>query len=213
MNKIRLAIIDDHAVVLDGLKTMLNSFDSLEVVYTTQTGQTLLEHFQSDAPDVLLMDIQMPDINGIDLCKQITKQYPSVKVIAFTSFDDSNYVKQVFRSGAKGYLLKNSDKQTIVKAIETVMQDEEYMDEAIKKILLQESITGHRRSLFEVPLTKREKEILKLIADGLSNQDIADKLFISLRTVETHRLNLNQKLDVKNTAGLVKEAMKRGLID
>jgi len=213
MNRIRLAIIDDHAVVLDGLKTMLNTFDRLEVVYTTQNGHSLLEYFKSDTPDVLLMDIQMPDINGIDLCKQISKQHPSVKVIAFTSFDDSNYVKQIFRSGAKGYLLKNSDKQTIVKAVETVMQDEEYMDETIKKILLQESITGQRRSLFEVPLTKREKEILKLIADGLSSQEIADKLFISLRTVETHRLNLNQKLDVKNTAGLVKEALKRGLID
>jgi len=213
MNRIRLAIIDDHAVVLDGLKTMLNTFDRLEVVYTTQNGHSLLEYFKSDTPDVLLMDIQMPDINGIDLCKQISRQHPSIKVIAFTSFDDSNYVKQIFRSGAKGYLLKNSDKQTIVKAVETVMQDEEYMDETIKKILLQESITGQRRSLFEVPLTKREKEILKLIADGLSSQEIADKLFISLRTVETHRLNLNQKLDVKNTAGLVKEALKRGLID
>lgn len=213
MNKIRLAIIDDHAVVLDGLKTMLNAFENLEVVYTTQSGHQLLEHFQSDVPDVLLMDIQMPEINGIDLCKQISKQHPSVKVIAFTSFDDSNYVKQIFRSGAKGYLLKNSDKQTIVKAVETVMQDEEYMDDSIKKILLQESITGQRRSIFEVPLTKREKEILKLIADGLSSQEVADKLFISLRTVETHRLNLNQKLDVKNTAGLVKEAIKRGLID
>jgi DNA-binding NarL/FixJ family response regulator len=213
MNKIRLAIIDDHAVVLDGLKTMLNAFENLEVVYTSQNGHQLLEHFQSDAPDVLLMDIQMPEINGIDLCKQITRQHPSVKVIAFTSFDDSNYVKQIFRSGAKGYLLKNSDKHAIVKAVETVMQGEEYMDDAIKKILLQESITGQRRSIFEVPLTKREKEILKLIADGLSSQEIADKLFISLRTVETHRLNLNQKLDVKNTAGLVKEAIKRGLID
>jgi DNA-binding NarL/FixJ family response regulator len=213
MNKIRLAIIDDHAVVLDGLKTMLSAFENLEVVYTTQSGHQLLEHFQSNTPDVVLMDIQMPKINGIDLCKQITKQYPSVKVIAFTSFDDSNYVKQIFRSGAKGYLLKNSDKQTIVKAVETVMQDEEYMDDAIKKILLQESITGHRRSIFEVPLTKREKEILKLIADGMSSQEIAETLFISLRTVETHRLNLNQKLDVKNTAGLVKEAIKRGLID
>jgi DNA-binding NarL/FixJ family response regulator len=213
MNKIRLAIIDDHAVVLDGLKTMLSAFENLEVVYTTQSGHQLLEHFQSNTPDVVLMDIQMPEINGIDLRKQITKQYPSVKVIAFTSFDDSNYVKQIFRSGAKGYLLKNSDKQTIVKAVETVMQDEEYMDDAIKKILLQESITGHRRSIFEVPLTKREKEILKLIADGMSSQEIAETLFISLRTVETHRLNLNQKLDVKNTAGLVKEAIKRGLID
>lgn len=213
MNKIRLAIIDDHAVVLDGLKTMLNAFANLEVVYTTQSSNQLLTHFQSDIADVLLMDIQMPEINGIDLCKQIVKQYPTVKIIAFTSFDDSNYVKQIFRSGAKGYLLKNSDKHTIVKAIETVMQDEEYMDDSIKKILLQESITGQRRSIFEVPLTKREKEILKLIAEGLSSQEIADKLFISLRTVETHRLNLNQKLDVKNTAGLVKEAIKRGLVD
>jgi DNA-binding NarL/FixJ family response regulator len=192
---------------------MLKTFENLEVLYTTQSGHQLLEHFQSDLPDVLLMDIQMPEISGIDLCKQITKQHPSVKIIAFTSFDDSNYVKQIFRSGAKGYLLKNSDKQTIVKAVETVMQNEEYMDDAIKKILLQESITGQRRSIFEVPLTKREKEILKLIADGLSSQEIANKLFISLRTVETHRLNLNQKLDVKNTAGLVKEALKRGFID
>lgn len=213
MNKIQLAIIDDHAVVLDGLKTMLNAFENLEVVYTTQSGHQLLEHFKSAVPDVLLMDIQMPEINGIDLCKKITKQFSSVKVIAFTSFDDSNYVKQIFRSGAKGYLLKNSDKQTIVNAIETVMHDEEYMDDSIKKILLQESITGQRRSVFEVPLTKREKEVLKLIAEGLSSQEIANTLFISLRTVETHRLNLNQKLDVKNTAGLVKEAIKRGLID
>lgn len=213
MNKIRLAIIDDHAVVLDGLKAMLNAFENLEVVYTTQGAGELMLYFQTSLPDVLLMDIQMPEINGIDLCKQITKQHPSVKVIAFTSFDDSNYVKQIFRSGAKGYLLKNSDKQTILKAIETVMQDEDYMDDAIKKILLQESITGQRRSIFDVPLTKREIEILKHIAEGLSSQEIADKLFISLRTVETHRLNLNQKLDVKNTAGLVKEAMKRGLID
>jgi len=213
MNKIRLAIIDDHAVVLDGLKTMLSAFENLEVVHTTQSGRELLGYFQNNSTDVLLMDIQMPEISGIDLCKQITKLHEGVKVIAFSSFDDSNYVKQIFRSGAKGYLLKNSDKHTIVKAIETVMQGGEYMDETIQKILLQESITGHRRSIFEVPLTKREKEILKLIAEGCSNQEVADKLFISLRTVETHRLNINQKLDVKNTAGLVKEAIKRGLID
>jgi len=213
MNKIRLAIIDDHAVVLDGLRTMLNAFENLDVVHTTQSGKELLEYFENNSTDVLLMDIQMPEISGIDLCKQITKLHEGVKVIAFSSFDDSNYVKQIFRSGAKGYLLKNSDKQTILKAIETVVQGGEYMDDTIQKILLQESITGHRRSIFEVPLTKREKEILKLIAEGCSSQEIADKLFISLRTVETHRLNINQKLDVKNTAGLVKEAIKRGLID
>ena len=213
MNKIRLAIIDDHAVVIDGLKAMLESFEQVEIVYTTQSGHELLRRFETDLPDVLLMDVQMPEINGMDLCRQVVKLHPTVKVIAFSSFDDSNYVKQLFRTGARGYLLKNSDKFTILKAVETVMQGGEYMDETIKEILLKESLTGHRRSIFEVPLTKREKEILQLVAEGMSNQQIADKLFISLRTVETHRLNLNQKLDVKNTAGLVKEAIKRGLID
>ena len=213
MKKIQLAIIDDHAVVIDGLKTMLTAFSHLEVIYATQSGRQLLEQLEIVMPDVLLMDIQMPEINGIDLCKQVLRQQPGIKIIAFSSFDDSSYVKQIFRGGAKGYLLKNSDKQSIVKAIETVMQDEEYMDETIKKIIVQESLTGQRRSIFDVPLTKREIEILKLIAEGLSSQEIADKLFISLRTVETHRLNINQKLDVKNTAGLVKEALKRGLIE
>lgn len=211
--KIRLGIIDDHAVVINGLRSMLATEPNLEVVYTTQQATALLDFLQNDTLDVILMDIQMPEINGIDLCKQVVKSYPSTKVIAFSSFDDSNFVKQIFRGGAKGYLLKNADKQAIVKAIESVMVNEDFMDETIKRILLQESITGHRRSIYEIPLTKREKEILQLIANGLSNQEIADKLYISLRTVETHRFNLTQKLDVKNAAGLVKEAIKRGLVD
>lgn len=213
MNKIKVAIIDDHEVVINGLKTMLAGCENLQIEYAAQSGNELLDHLQTAVPDVLLMDIQMPGINGIDLCKQVLRLHPQIKIIAFSSFDDSNYVKQIFRSGAKGYLLKNADKQTIAKAIEAVVRDEEFMDETIKNILLQETITGQRRSIYEVPLTKREKEILKLIAEGQSNQEIADKLFISLRTVETHRLNINQKLGVKNTAGLVKEAVKRGLID
>lgn len=213
MNKIRLGIIDDHAVVIDGLRMMLSPFEHLSVDYATQDGQSILSYLEESDLDVILMDIQMPGLNGIDLCKQVSKAYPGVKVIAFSSFDDSTYVKQIIRAGARGYLLKNTDRNTIVKAIESVMDGESFMDETIKKILLQETLTGHRRSIFEVPLTKREKEILKLIAEGSSNQEIAEVLFISLRTVETHRLNINQKLDVKNTAGLVKEAIKRGLID
>ncbi|HJV20004.1 MAG TPA: response regulator transcription factor [Sediminibacterium sp.] len=213
MKKIRLAIVDDHTVVIDGLKSMLGGFPHLEVVYATQSGTELLAYLQTAVPDILLMDIQMPEINGIDLCKLVLKQCPGVKVIAFSSFDDSNYVKQLFRSGVKAYLLKNSGKQTILKAIETVMEGEQFMDEAIQKILLQESITGQRRSIFDIPLTKRETEIVQLVAEGLSNQEIADKLFLSLRTVETHRMNVNQKLGVKNSAGLVKEAIKRGLVD
>jgi DNA-binding NarL/FixJ family response regulator len=159
------------------------------------------------------MDIQMPEMNGVELCKHVHKQYPAIKIIAFSSFDDSHYVKQIIRNGASGYLLKNAEQQSIITAIEKVVTGEEVIDEAIKKILIGESITGHRRSIFDIPLTNREKEILKLIAGELTNQEIADQLFISLRTVETHRFNLTQKLGAKNTASLVKEAMKRGLME
>ena len=213
MNVIPIAVVDDHQVVINGLKAMFSGIPEVEVVYSTTSGNALLEWLKNETPAVILLDIQMPEINGIDLCKQVKKNFPSIKIIAFSSFDDTHYIKQIIRSGASGYLLKNADQQTILSAINSVMNGEEYIDESIKKILIQESISGQRRSLFDIPLTKREKEILKLIADGNSNQEVADKLFISLRTVETHRFNLTQKLDVKNAAGLVKEAIKRGLVD
>ena len=213
MKKIEVAIIDDHEVVIDGLVAMLSSSEVLQITYTTQSGRELLGYLETTAPDVLLMDIQMPEISGIELCRQVLQQQPKVNIIAFSSFDDSSYVKNVMRKGAKGYLLKNSDKQTIIRAIERVAGGEEFLDDKIKNILLQETITGQRRSIYEIPLTKREKELVTLIADGHSSQEIADKLYISLRTVETHRLNINQKMGVKNTASLLKEAIKRGLID
>ena len=213
MKHISLGIIDDHFVVIDGLKSMLEKQEGFQILIATQQHKELEEFLQNSNLDVLLMDIQMPGINGIDLCRQLLKIKPGLRIIAFSSFDDSAYVKQLFRLGAKGYLLKNSDKETIIQAVHAVMNGENFIDETIKNILLQESITGQRRSIFEVPLTKREKEILKMIAEGLSSQEIADKLFLSLRTIDTHRFNINQKLDVKNTAGLVKEAIRRGLIE
>jgi DNA-binding NarL/FixJ family response regulator len=213
LTPIPIAIIDDHEVVINGLKAMFSHSQEVDIVFSTTSGRVLFDYLKEHQPKVILLDIQMPEINGIEICKQVHRLYPQVKMIAFSSFDDTHYIKQIIRSGASGYLLKNADQQTILAAIKKVMEGEEYIDESIKKILIQESISGQRRSLFDIPLTKREKEILKLIADGLSNQEIADKLFISLRTVETHRFNLTQKLDVKNAAGLVKEAIKRGLVD
>ena len=213
MSPIPVAIVDDHEVVINGLKAMFVHFNEIDVVFSTTYGATLFDYLKRQQPAVILLDIQMPDINGIDICKQVHRQYPHIKIIAFSSFDDTHYIKQIMRSGASGYLLKNADQQAIITAIKQVVNGEEFIDESIKKILIQESLSGQRRSLFDIPLTKREKEILQLIADGLSNQEVADKLFISLRTVETHRFNLTQKLDVKNAAGLVKEAIKRGLVD
>jgi DNA-binding NarL/FixJ family response regulator len=213
MHKIPVALVDDHEVVINGLKAMFANFGEIDVLFSANKGTTLFEKLKEQQPAVILLDIQMPEMSGVDICKLLHRQYPDVKVIAFSSFDDTHYVKQIIRNGAKGYLLKNADQHTILAAITAVEKGEEYIDDSIKKILVQESISGQRRSMFEIPLTKREKEILQLIADGLSNQEIADKLFISLRTVETHRFNLTQKLDVKNAAGLVKEAIKRGLVD
>ncbi|MOA27391.1 Oxygen regulatory protein NreC [compost metagenome] len=155
----------------------------------------------------------MEEIDGVELTRRVHKLYPQIRIIAFSSFDDSHYIRQVLRNGAMGYLLKNVDRNTIIQAIQQVMDGKEFLDETLKRSLLQESIFGQRRSIYEIPLTNREIEILKLIAEEHTNQEIADKLFIGLRTVETHRLNLTQKLGVKTAAGLVKQAIIRGLIN
>ncbi|WP_313191438.1 response regulator transcription factor [Sphingobacterium sp.] len=213
MENIKLAIIDDHKVVVDGLISMLSSEQRIQVVLAVQTADELINKLQESSPDILLMDIQMPGISGIDLAYSVLKSYPALRIIAFSSFDESHYIKQILRNGAKGYLLKNADRQTIIEAIFQVAEGENYIDERLKSSLLQESIFGHKRSMHDIPLTNRETEILRLIAEEFTNQEIADKLFIGLRTVETHRLNLNQKLGVKTSAGLVKQAIKRGLIN
>ena len=213
MNTIRLAVLDDHQVVITGLQNMLSGVPEIAVEFAGTDSKALLKFLENNPTDILLLDIQMPEISGIHLCKQIRKQRREIKIIAFSSFGEPHYVKQMMRAGASGYLLKNADKETLVKAIRKVAAGEEYIDETVKKILLEESLSGAKRSVYEIPLTKREKEILKLIAEENTNQEIADKLFLSLRTIETHRFNLTQKLEAKNTASLVKEAIKRGIID
>lgn len=208
---IKLAIADDHVLVINGLKAMIATQPNMEVVFHASSAEELLRELQKQVPDVLLLDIQMPGMNGIDACKKVKSDFPSVKIIALTNFDNLHYVKQMIRNGASGYLLKNVDTPTLTKAIESVTGNQQYIDEHLRHALLNSVITGNKSS--SVSLTKREREILALVAREFTNQQIADKLFISLRTVQTHRINLNQKLGVHNTAGLVNEAHKRGLIE
>lgn len=212
MSKISLAVVDDHQVVIDGLLTMLSGYPELDVVYTTTESQDFLAYVATAQVDIVLLDINMPELDGLELCSRILATRRDIKVIAFSSFDDTNNVKQILRKGAMGYVLKNASRQTLVDAITSVYNGNEYIDDTIQKAIVRESVTGQRRSMFEIPLTKREKEVLKLIAEEYTNQEIADNLFLSLRTIETHRANLSQKLGAKNTASLVKEAIKRGLI-
>lgn len=211
-NPITVAVVDDHQVVIDGLLSMFALSTSVSIIMATTKPADLISLLQQTPPQIVLLDINMPETDGFELCTQIGKVNPDVRVIAFSSFDDTHYVRQIFRRGARGYLLKNASSKTITEAIIAVHNGTEYIDELIRHQIVHASIAGQKRSIYEVPLTKREKEILKLVAEELTNQEIADKLFLSLRTVETHRSNIMQKLGSKNTASLVKEAIKRGLI-
>lgn len=212
MQTIDIALIDDHPVVLNGLQMMLAGAEGVRLLFATSSHTELLEWMQTNQPHILLTDIQMPGMAGTDLCRLVRRQYPDVRLIALSTFDDSTYVKNMLRQGAQGYLLKNTSLENLLKALHTVQAGERYIDESLQKLMLEESISGSRRSLYEMPLTRREKEILRMIAEEKTNAEIAAELFISSRTVDTHRQNLLQKLAVKNTAGLVKEALKRGLI-
>ena len=212
MKEINIAIADDHLLVINGLRAMLEKAEGISILFAATTGTEVLEQLALHQPDVLLLDIQMPDMNGIDLCKIIHRNYPQVKVIALTNFEQSSYVKQIMRNGALGYLLKNIDGKTLIQAIRSVVANNPFIQDQIRNNMMNELLSGRKITSSGVSLTKREMEILSLVAKEHSNQEIADKLFISVRTVETHRINLSQKLGVHNTAGLVKEAYKRGLV-
>lgn len=210
--EIRIGIADDHLLIINGLETMLQSSPRHHLIFKALTGAALMEELETAAPDVLLLDIQLPDANGVELCKQISDQYPDVRVIALTNHEETMYVRKMMRNGALGYLLKSTDPESLLEAIDKAYDGEEYLDKRLEKAMLSEMIMGKRQSSREVQLTKRETEILSLIASEHTNQQIAEKLYISLRTVECHRLNITQKLNIKHTAGLVKEAMMRGLV-
>ena len=213
MQNIHIGIIDDHQVVINGFCSMLSNYSEIKVIVTATNANVLMDALKEQQPQVLFTDIQMPGQDGIVLAKHIKKHYPQIKIIAFSTFDDTHYIKQFMRAAGCGYLLKNASPETIVTAIHAVLDNKEYIDENLKKLLLEESLSGKKRSMFDVPLTIREREIIKMVAEGLTNQQIADKIFISPRTVEKHRMNINAKMEVTNTAGLIREAIKRGLVE
>jgi DNA-binding NarL/FixJ family response regulator len=205
---INVAIVDDQVIILNGLQKILADAKHIHVTDVFNNGDLLLDALQISQPDVLLLDIQMPGKTGIELAGIISKKYPAIKMIALTNVDVLTQMKQMLQKGCLGYLLKDVSPEILVKAIETVHNGEQFLHEELKMQLLN-SLSGQDNKQL---ITRREKEILKLIVDENTNQDIAGKLFLSLRTVENHRNNLLQKLSVKNTAGLVKVAIQEGLV-
>lgn len=209
---ITLAIADDHPIVANGIRTILRGLPHMEVTDTYTSGHALLKGIQTRRPDVLLLDMQLPDINGPELATSILKLFPQQRILVLSSTDILLQVKKMLKLGCMGYLLKDADDTTIIKAIETVQDGGQYLSPILHQQLIDDLFRNKKAEKKNTMLTRREKEVLQLIIDEHTNQEIADKLFISLHTVENHRISLLHKLEVKNTAGLVKVALQSGLV-
>ncbi len=210
---IRVHIVDDHPIAISGLKNMLLGFTHIQVTACFVTGADLLNGLKKEQPDVLLLDMLLPDIKGADLAATVTQLYPHVRILTITSLDAPTHVKTMMRSGCKGYITKHAEQEIVRQAIEAVYAGEEFLEPFLKEQMLQYMLkTGKQQKQRFPVLTRREKEVLELVVREFSNQEIADKLFLSLRTVENHRFNLQQKLEVKNTVGLVKAALQMGIV-
>ena len=211
---INILIADDHQLLIDGIKTALAGITDFNIVGEANNGYQVIENLDNGAAvDVILMDINMPKLDGLGATRQVHKKYPEVKIIALSQYDEKRFVKQMVKNGASGYLLKDSSKDTLEKAIRTVQGGEKYFCERLMMQLVnQELKMENTRSLFP-DLTDREIEVLRLIGREYSSQEIADKLFISFHTVESHRANLMSKAGVKNTAGLIRWATENDFLD
>ena len=212
--KIRVYIADDHQVLLDGLRTLLSSFEDLEVVGVGHNGLEAIQFLRSEAVDVMLLDINMPQMNGIETCKIIQRDFPNVKVIALSMYNKASFIQQMLKNGAMGYVLKNTGQEDLVQAIRTVHKGEQYLGPNASKTLMASVLGQKKKNRSYIPeLTRREKEILDLIAKEYTTQEIGTELHISLNTVETHRKNLLSKCGVRNSVGLIKVAYERGLLE
>ncbi|WP_310381407.1 response regulator transcription factor [Flavobacterium sp.] len=207
-NPIKVFLVDDHQMVIEGIKTLLLGENCIQLVGAANNAEMCLQFFKMQTSDVILMDINLPDSSGIELCKIITSKYPSIKVIALSTHNQGTYVRKMLESGATGYLLKNADKHEIIKAIQTVYNGTNYLTYEADRALRYENELQNKLP----KLTKREKEVLILIVEGLTNAQISEKLFISIDTVDSHRKNLHTKLEVKNTAMLIKFATENNLL-
>jgi DNA-binding NarL/FixJ family response regulator len=209
--KINIAIADDHPLIINGLTQILNNCDDMHMIAAYSNGRELLQGLATVKPDVLLLDLHMPNGSGEEVAPIIRKQYPAIKIIALTNQDNTYYIKTMMNYGAAGYLLKTSIADIIIRAIRVVHNGEVFIDPLLKEKLVQESLQEKEKSS-SPQLTRREKEVLELIASNFNSQEIADRLFLSKRTIDNHRLSLLMKLEVKNSAALIKKAMQLGLI-
>jgi DNA-binding NarL/FixJ family response regulator len=221
MKKTRIIIADDHSVVRSGLRLLLQSSPDFTVVAEAEDGEEAVALVDRHKPDVVIMDISMPKLNGIEATGIMKQNNPELKIIILTVHEDEEYVYQMLRAGASGYVLKSAGKKEIFAAIESALSGERFFSPGISKLIIEGFIKRDKEQLqaqeqlhmhSKQQLTKREIEVLQYIAQGFTNRKIAEALFLSIRTINTHRTNLMQKLDIHDTARLVRYAIETGLV-
>lgn len=204
---ISIFIVDDHYMVIEGIHSLLQNEKNIEWMGHAMNAESCLAFLKNRQPDVIFMDINLPDKSGIDLCKEVKQHYPSVFIIGLSTFNQQSFISKMMENGASGYVLKNATKEELLFAVQTVIRGRTYLSH-------EAAMVADKKVSSDLPLlTRREKEVLELIADGLTTQEIADKLFVSATTVETHRKNLLLKLEAKNVAAMIKIAAKLKLIE
>lgn len=215
MGKIKVLVADDHTILRQGIKALLDNQEGIEVIGEAKDGREALAIIEETLPDVVLMDIAMPGLNGLEATRRIKKKFPRMKVLVLTMYTNEEYIFQILNAGANGYLVKETAFQDLISAIKAVYKNEAFMSPSISKKVINSYIKRAQNDEQETCeiLTTREREILQLIAEGNSSKKIAELLFISPKTVETHRTHIMDKLNIHNRTGLVKYAIRKGIVD
>jgi len=215
MRKIRIVLVDDHKLMRSGLRVLLEQQSDFAVVGEASDGREAVALVDAQKPDVLVMDIGMPNLNGIEAAAQITQAHPEMSIVMLSMHSDESYVLRALKAGAKGYLLKDSAETDLIRAVRSVAESKSFFSPAVSKVLLDDYVRKLKRSGTEDPydlLTPREREVLQLVAEGKSNKDVANLLNLSVYTVETHRSNIMEKLNLHGVPELILYAVRKGII-
>lgn len=214
MDKVKLLIADDHEMIRDGLRVLLNQTGQFDIVAEASNGREVIEVIKKiDELDIIVLDINMPDKDGIEVTTELKKTYPEIKILIVTMYNRKEFIKSLMEIGVDGYILKNSGKDELVAALNSLNRGEPYYGAEITKTVMK---SYQKQRVFDSPLdiemSEREKEIIRLIADGLSTHEIGEKLFLSTHTINTHRKNILNKLNVKNSAGVIRYGIQTGIV-
>ena len=212
---INILIVDDHNMFADGIEMLLTSDDTIKVNGKCAEGGYVVPFLRQHEIDVILLDINLPDINGIEVCKRVLKEFPNMKIIALSMFNEHSYVTEMINQGAKGYILKNTGKEELLKAIRYVNNGQNFFSKEVTETITRGLMTSNEKKEKEKntpKLSRREQEILQLIVNEHTTQEIAEQLFLSQKTIESHRSTLLTKLNVRNIAGLVRYAIEHQLV-